>query len=49
MAGHKITPAVSELIRFKDSEPADPAQAKSREDWKKEKELEEARKVIYSF
>ena len=38
---------VSELIRLKDTEEAepDPGLGKSREDWRKQKELEEARKV----
>lgn len=52
MSAFTVTPAVSELIRMKDStdlgtgEGQDPtATAKSRENWKKEKELEEARKV----
>jgi len=40
--------SVSEIIRLKEEEAASSAdQTKSREDWKKQKELEEARKVHY--
>ena len=46
MSRNQPTPAVSELIRNKDlAEPV--GQAQSREDWKKQKELEEARKVSF--
>lgn len=54
MSSHQVTPALSELIRMKDAVP-DPAEVggsavgRSREDWKKEKELEEARKVWNRF
>jgi hypothetical protein len=52
MAGHQTTPSISEIIRMKDSADLAAAAAAeasgnmgSREDWKKQKKLEEARKV----